>query len=194
MYVWSENLMASANNNFSDGDVDNAIEQALASLDSDTSQNLPSSDGLAHELGHTLRLLSLSPAEAEPGAEVRSKLLASLNEVQEAKQTHVDVFSSDGEWKQLLGGVKAKVLFVEPTNGYVTTMLRLDPGASLPNHFHRGNEQCLILEGEFQMYGKIFKPGDFTVALAQTMHEGVFTETGATVLLVAPPDYERGPI
>jgi anti-sigma factor ChrR (cupin superfamily) len=141
--------------------------------------------------------LGLSAPEATPSPQVRDQLLARIaRESHTAKatssplSTHLDVFSHEGRWTKLFEGTYSKILFTEPTNGYVTSLLKLDPGARLPNHRHRGNEQCLILTGEFRMNNKVYGPGDFTVALHGTAHLDVYTETGATVLLVSPPDYD----
>ena len=141
--------------------------------------------------------LGLSAPEATPSAQVRDQLLARITRephttksVSSPRPTHLDVFSHEGKWTKLFEGAYSKVLFVEPTNGYVTSLLKLEPGTRLPNHKHKGNEQCMIMAGEFRMNDKVYGPGDFTVALHGTAHLDVYTETGATVLLFSPPDYD----
>jgi anti-sigma factor ChrR (cupin superfamily) len=144
--------------------------------------------------------LGLTAAEATPSPDLRRQLLARIaSEPQPAKTgslsppalpTHLDVLAQEGDWKPLFAGGAGKTLFTEPSNGYVTSLLRLDPGTRIPDHQHRGNEQCLIVVGEFSMNDKLYKPGDFTVALAGSEHVGLYTETGGILLLVSPPDYE----
>lgn len=143
--------------------------------------------------------IGLSAAEATPSANIRAQLLTRIAHEPQLPQattltplasTHLDVLAHEGNWVKLFEGGYSKVLFTEPTNGYVTSLLKLDPGARLPNHKHRGNEQCLILAGEFMMNNKLYRPGDFTVALDETEHLDVYTHTGGTVLLVSPPDYD----
>lgn len=141
--------------------------------------------------------LGLSASEAEPSAQVRDQLLARIarepnttKAVSSPQPTHLDILSHEGQWTKLFEGAYSKILFVEPTNGYVTSLLKLEPDTHLPNHKHKGNEQCMILTGEFRMNDKVYGPGDFTVALHGTAHLDVYTETGATVLLVSPPDYD----
>ncbi len=141
--------------------------------------------------------LGLSASEATPSAQVLNQLVARIarephttQSASPAPSTHLDVFSHEGQWRKLFEGGYSKVLFTEPTNGYVTSLLKLDPGARLPNHRHKGNEQCMIMSGEFRMNGKLYGPGDFTVALDGTDHLDLHTETGALVLLVSPPDYD----
>lgn len=144
--------------------------------------------------------LGLSVEAATPPADLRSKLMARIaTDAQPASKakadspalpTHLDVLANQGNWLPLFEGGSCKLLFTEPTNGYVTTLLKLEPGARIPDHHHRGNEQCLIVSGEFRMNDRLYKPGDFTVALDGSDHQGIYTETGGILLLVSPPDYE----
>lgn len=152
----------------------------------------------AAEFNSVVSQLGFSVDEATPSADVRNRLLARIaSEPQPAKTTpkaalptHLDVLANEGHWIPLFAGGACKVLFTEPSNGYVTSLLKLDPGARIPNHRHRGNEQCLIVAGEFRMNDKVYKPGDFTVALDGSEHLDIYTETGGVLLLVSPPDYE----
>ena len=142
--------------------------------------------------------LGLSAEDAAPPAQLRDQLMARIaSESPAAAKTrdasrsqHVDVFRNDGHWMPLFAGTEAKILFTEPSNGYVTSLLKLDPGARIPNHHHRGNEQCMVMTGEFHMNGKLYKQGDFTVALNGSDHLGIYTPTGGILLIVSPPDYE----
>lgn len=143
--------------------------------------------------------LGLSVAEATPSAGVRAQLLARIARESQSPRPHaqaapapaqLDIFSNEGQWTKVFEGGFSKVLFVEPTNGYVTSLLKINPGARVPNHKHKGNEQCMIMAGEFRMNDKVYGPGDFTVAFDGTDHLDLFTETGATLLLVSPPDYD----
>ncbi len=145
--------------------------------------------------------LGLSLAEATPSTGLRKQLLDRIAETPQvqpqvqppnaaAHGAHLDVLTNEGQWKPLFEGGVYKTLFIEPTNGYVTSLLKLQPGKRLPNHHHKGNEQCLIVAGEFVMNGKLYRPGDFTVAMDGSDHLDVFTETGGVLLLISPPDYE----
>lgn len=155
----------------------------------------------AAEFNAIVAQLGLSVAEETPSASLCDRLLARIaNEPQpntkpiqadtSALCAHLDVLAHEGRWKPLFEGGSCKTLFIEPTNGYVTSLLKLEPGKRLPNHHHKGNEQCLVVAGEFAMNGKIYRPGDFTVALDGSDHINIVTETGGILLLVSPPDYE----
>jgi anti-sigma factor ChrR (cupin superfamily) len=163
-----------------------ADELALAS--EETRAEVAELKAIASQLG-------LSVAEESPSKELRDRLLARIAREPQtpsvpASVAHLDVFAHEGYWTPLFDGGSCKVLFTEPTNGYVTSLLKLEPGKWLPNHHHQGNEQCLIVAGEFAMNGKVYRPGDFTVALAGSDHVGIYTETGGMLLLVSPPDYK----
>lgn len=148
------------------------------------------------EFSSIVSQLGLSAPEAAPSEGVRERLLTRIaKEPQSAKPaaarpTHYDVFARDGEWTEIFQGVFRKPLFVEPTNGYVTFLLKMNPGSRVPNHKHKGNEQCMIIAGEFRMNDKVYQPGDFTVAFDGTDHLDLYTETGTTLLIVSPPDYD----
>ena len=140
----------------------------------------------------------LSAEAAPPPADLRSQLMARIaSEPQPAAKishaplpSHLDVFATEGQWLPLFAGGSCKILFTEPSSGYVTSLVRLEPGAGIPNHHHRGNEQCMVMAGEFHMNGKLYKQGDFTVALTGSDHLDILTSTGGVLLIVSPPDYE----
>lgn len=146
--------------------------------------------------------LAFAVEEASPSPKVRNQLLARIAEestsaniknavpYQAPQQSHYDVLSHEGEWENMYPGIFCKTLFIEPTNGYVTTLMKLEPGAKLPNHHHRGAEQCLVIAGEIAMNNRQYKAGDFTVALAGSDHIDLISTNGGMVLLVSPPDYE----
>lgn len=138
--------------------------------------------------------LGLSVTEATPSENVRHQLLTRIaHEPQttaQAAPTHLNISSTEGRWTEVFEGVFRKVLFVEPTNGYVTSLLKMNPGSRLPNHKHKGNEQCMVMAGEFRMKDNVYGPGDFTVAFDGTDHLDLYTQTGATILLVSPPEFD----
>jgi putative transcriptional regulator len=168
-----------------------AFEDELAHAADTTRLEVAAFDAVVSQLGFSVE-------EAMPSADLRPQLLARIaNEPKPVAQpapsprsTHLDVFAEEGQWMPLFAGGACKILFTEPTNGYVTSLLKLEPGTRIPDHHHRGNEQCLVVAGEFRMNGRQYKPGDFTVALGGSDHLDVFTATGGVLLLVSPPNYE----
>ena len=65
-------------------------------------------------------------------------------------------------------------------------LLKMLPGASLPQHHHDGVEQCYVLEGDFRVGGETYGAGDFQCALPGSTHQPIHTVGGALVLIVAP--------
>jgi quercetin dioxygenase-like cupin family protein len=81
-----------------------------------------------------------------------------------------------------------KVLSSSPRVGYVTLLLDVAPGTRFPAHHHGGDEECYVISGDVNTCGRRLGPGDFVHADAGTDHGELWTEQGATVLLVVPAD------
>lgn len=101
------------------------------------------------------------------------------------------VRSGDGEWMRTPdAGVFVKVLFIDEDRDTVTTLVRMEPGASIPRHRHRGVEQCLVLEGDVRSGGHAMTAGDFNCSLSGSVHDRLTTDGGALLFLVSPESYE----
>ena len=96
-----------------------------------------------------------------------------------------------GEWAETSDrGVFVKTLFVDREHDTVTRLVRLDPGARIRPHRHLGYEQCLVVEGVMRAGELHLRAGDFNCAAPGTIHEEIYTEEGALLLIVAPEKYE----
>ena len=101
------------------------------------------------------------------------------------------VRSGEGRWKKTPDdGVFVKVLFVDKDRDTVTTLVRMEPGASIPRHRHRGAEQCLVLEGDVRSGAYAMTAGDFNCSLRGSVHDELTTEHGALLFIVSPESYE----
>jgi anti-sigma factor ChrR (cupin superfamily) len=69
--------------------------------------------------------------------------------VSQSADTHSHVVRPDSmEWqKTSFPGCETKVLLLDRTTGLMTALMRLAPGAILPDHQHVGIEQTYMLEG-----------------------------------------------
>ena len=83
---------------------------------------------------------------------------------------------------------RAKVLSVNRRNGYATLLLDVKPGTRFPAHHHEGDEECYVISGSIFTLGRRLGPGDFVHADAGTEHGELWTDEGARVLLVVPPE------
>jgi anti-sigma factor ChrR (cupin superfamily) len=90
---------------------------------------------------------------------------------------------SEGVWLDIAPGVQLKMLRVDPPTGERTALLRMEPGASCPEHDHPEVEECFLLEGEVNIDGHDYRPGDYVVAQAGTRHDTIVSVPGALLLL-----------
>jgi anti-sigma factor ChrR (cupin superfamily) len=88
------------------------------------------------------------------------------------------------EWVDLpIPGLQQCVLFHDSVRNIETRLIRAAPGATLPAHPHRGLEECYVLEGDFQSYGKELLPGDYMVAPPGSVHPESHTRNGCLILV-----------
>ncbi len=86
--------------------------------------------------------------------------------------------SNAGVWTHFADGIEVKTLWRSRQSGRRAFMLRMQPGAVMPTHDHHGDEESLVLEGDMQINGVEFGPGDFQVAFAGTKHPVITTRGG----------------
>lgn len=104
----------------------------------------------------------------------------------------ISVRADEGEWKNVWNGVMMKLLYVDKSLGVATSLVKMNAGAQLGEHHHHGVEQIFVLEGDCQINGQHFGPGDYHRAEAGSLHSSTYTETGTMFLLVAPLQYDFG--
>jgi putative transcriptional regulator len=140
--------------------------------------------------------LALASPPAIPAASVREKLLSRLAKEAESvlarptrpqadlKQFYA-VRSDEGDWREACPGILEKRLFADRDRGTVTSLLKIAPGVYLPNHKHLGIEECLVIEGDFQVNGESFGPGDYRCAMPESIDESAYSINGAVLLIIA---------
>ena len=145
--------------------------------------------------------LALSAPEAEPSAAVRERLLSLVSEEEPepgsaaaaasniASSPLVTLRVDEGEWYKVSDGIKIKQLFLDKQSGMVTTLVKMKPGTHIPQHRHRGIEQCYVIEGDFHAANQSLGAGDFHCAPEGSVHEPVYTINGALLLIIAPEGY-----
>jgi anti-sigma factor ChrR (cupin superfamily) len=107
-----------------------------------------------------------------------------LDAVRHVPQNSTTVRSDEGRWKAVVPGVEMKRLSRDPKHGTVTFMLRFQPGATLPQHDHRGNEQTYVIEGSCTIGSVGLSQGDYHTVDAGERHGTVVSPNGCTLLLV----------
>jgi quercetin dioxygenase-like cupin family protein len=136
--------------------------------------------------------LAIGPA---PRAIVKTRLMARIAEIPQAPAGFGFRMAADDDWlPHPVPGIRMKVLSVNRQGGYATLLLDVKPGTRFPAHHHEGDEECYVISGSIFTLGRRLGPGDFVHADAGTEHGELWTDEGAQVLLVVPPeDYMPAP-
>ena len=106
----------------------------------------------------------------------------------EGDQPFEAIHEDEREWETLrFPGQSSKMLFhprperpSEPNAGFV----RYDPGGYHPMHRHDFAQIWYILEGEFSIGGKIYRPGSMIFHPDPHFEDDLHTETGGVMLFV----------
>jgi 2,4'-dihydroxyacetophenone dioxygenase len=142
-------------------------------------------------------LAELAAAGATPpAAEVRDRLMDRIRQDEPAlPRGFVFSFADSDRWlPHPVPGIRMRVLAMNRQNGYATLLLDVDPGTRFPAHHHSGAEECFVVSGSVYTCGRRMGPGDFLHAEGGTDHGELWTDEGAQVLLVVPPeDYMSDP-
>ncbi len=111
-----------------------------------------------------------------PSESLRSRILAHAT----ARPMHL-VQAEEGEFARVLAGVYVKQLRADALSE--TGLWRLEPGAIIPAHSHKCEEECLVVSGSINYAGRTLIGGDFLGA-AKDEHQGVITTTTGAMLLI----------
>jgi anti-sigma factor ChrR (cupin superfamily) len=98
------------------------------------------------------------------------------------------------EWrKTAFEGCEMKPLYVDRGTGLLTVLLRMAPGAALPDHEHVSVEQTYMLEGRLEdkegpEKGLSVGPGEYVARPAGSRHEAWCPEGGLMVAIFQMPN------
>jgi len=81
-------------------------------------------------------------------------------------------------------GVDTKMLLMEPESGIMTVLMRMAPGARLPDHEHALIEQTYVLEGSLVCAEGECKAGEFVWRPAGSRHEARGGPQGGLMLAI----------
>jgi anti-sigma factor ChrR (cupin superfamily) len=145
-----------------------------------------------------LPLAEFAAAGTEPPRpEIRERLMAHIRRDEPAipEGFALRLAVQDNWVPHPVPGIRMKVLAMNRESGYATLLLDVQPGTRFPAHHHPGAEECYILSGAVYTLGRRMGPGDFLHADAGTDHGELWTDEGAKVLLIVPPeDYMPDPL
>lgn len=96
--------------------------------------------------------------------------------------------------KTIYPGVEAKTLLLERDTGLLTVLLKMAPGAKLPDHEHVLIEQTWVLEGSLECGEGVCRAGQFVWRPAGSRHEAwAGAEGGLMIAMFQIPNrfYEK---
>ena len=136
----------------------------------------------------TLQLLGSAPAglEIDSGQmqRLRDRVMLRVDQdTADLPQPFITIRSAEGDWLQLGSGIKKKILFSNPDDGTESYLLQVEPGVTIPTHFHELNEHCLVLEGDVSFGDLHLAAGDFHFAARGSQHDTLRTETGVLLYI-----------
>jgi quercetin dioxygenase-like cupin family protein len=91
--------------------------------------------------------------------------------------------AAEGEWIEIQPLVEVRELCRDDASGMHTSLVRIRPGGTIPPHRHERAEECIVLEGEFQIGAHTLCVGDVHIAAAGSWHERASSRNGVLVLL-----------
>ena len=118
------------------------------------------------------------PVLPEVAARIKRRL---LHRIAEVESPQVAVAPEQGQWRPFGPGVEIKVLYKR--EGIMSYLLRMAPGAELPNHRHPHDEECVVVEGFVQMGEVTMGPGGYLMERRDTLHPPLRTVDGAVIYL-----------
>ena len=159
---------------------------AMAALDLATPSEAASvPQDLVADMRQAAWLLAESLTPVPPGPALKSRLLSRVAQFEQLKPL-ADVRRNEEHWVGAgMPGVDIKQLFREDESGRSTYLLRMQPGVSLPAHFHHDTEQCLVLKGDIGWGDLVYEEGDFIVMGKDTKHPEIRTINGNLLLLIS---------
>ncbi len=85
-------------------------------------------------------------------------------------------------------GVVVKTLMIDKAGGLLTVLLKMEPGAKLPDHEHVMIEQTYVIEGRLVDGEGICGPGEFVWRPAGSRHEAGTPEGGLMIAIFQVPN------
>ena len=167
------------------------LERGLSVAAAEVRKEIQELYEVAASLPHALPLAAPSPA-------LRARVVAraagpssSSTRQRSALGEALHFIDRDEGWQpHPIPGITVKVLSVDDRSGVATLLVKAAPRTTYPAHHHSGPEGCYVIEGEVLVAGRRIGAGDFHLADRDSDHDPLYTETGATVLLVcAAADY-----
>lgn len=87
--------------------------------------------------------------------------------------------ATGARWDTYAPGIKRRILWQQ--GAQAAMLYHALPGAAVPRHGHRHDEECLMLAGHFFLDEVLLRPLDYQIAPAGTEHRVAATDTGVVI-------------
>lgn len=128
---------------------------------------------------------AVQPASLDTAAlnRMRARILQSV-QPPEPPPAGTATFSpaADG-WTDSAPNVRVKWLRKDEVEGVQELLIRLGPGAVVPEHSHNKEEHMVILDGELRLGSHLLRQGDVHIAPPGSWHPPITTARGVLLLL-----------
>ena len=92
-------------------------------------------------------------------------------------------------WEETtVDGVTTKTLLFEKSTGLLTVLMKMEPGAALPDHAHMQIEQTFVLEGHLVCGEGECKKGDYVWRPAGSRHKAWCPDGGVMLAIFQVPN------
>jgi mannose-6-phosphate isomerase-like protein (cupin superfamily) len=139
----------------------------------------------------------------DPPAHVKQRLMRSIRQALQRVEENpgslrfdhaqgiYTVYPERMQWRpHPVPGVSFKVLSESKKRGYITMLMKVEPGTTFPAHHHSGEEECYVLSGSVILGGKRLGPGVLHHGDEGSDHGTLTSDEGALLfLVVAEEDY-----
>jgi anti-sigma factor ChrR (cupin superfamily) len=122
--------------------------------------------------------LALAAPFSAPPESLRARVLNTVSGVRMVR-------AGTNKWKQIAPGVTATCLHFDRGSGQMTSLLKMQPGASYGKHRHSAPEQCYVIEGDVFDGRNRFQAGDYEYLDSGTVHSVQSTENGCLLLIIS---------
>jgi hypothetical protein len=113
-----------------------------------------------------------------PPAEVWDRIEAALDRPAQAVEELRVIRFDQAVWEPWSEGLAIKVLTRDRSGAPSGFLMRMEPGAVVPEHVHDCIEECLIVEGDLLHDGRLLTSGDFTIGRAGGLHTPMTSPSG----------------
>jgi hypothetical protein len=128
--------------------------------------------------------LALDPIDPPPG--LIDRIEARLDAVAAPDIKRLVIRASEGEWLDVMPGVRCKLLHQKPEIGRQTILYEMQPGTTGSIHDHDDDEEVYVVWGDIRFGDILLGPGDFHLSPKGSSHPPVYSAGGCLCLIVMP--------